>query len=168
MNVALYIRVSSLRQVEERDSLEGQLKDLHHYCEQNGHIIVKEYIDGGNSAYQGARPIFEQMITEVTSGVFDVDAVVVYSLSRFARDLLFQLSAIKKLEKCGVRLLSATEHLPKDDMMFKYLTVVLGLVNEMTSKQNAINVKSRLTQTAEAGFFTGSLYRMVINLFHVN
>ena len=40
-------------------------------------------------------------------------------------------------------------------MTFKSLTVVLGLVNEMNSKQNAINVQSRLIQTAEAGYFTG-------------
>ncbi|HBC3373466.1 TPA: recombinase family protein, partial [Vibrio parahaemolyticus] len=155
MNVVLYIRVSSVRQVNEGHSLEGQLKDLRAYCSANSHTIVKEYIESGNSAYKGSRPILNQMLNEVTSRVFNVDAVVVYSLSRFARDLLYQLSTIKRLEDSGIRLFSATENLPEDDTTFKYLTVMLGLVNEMNSKQNGINVQSRLTQTAKDGYFTG-------------
>ncbi|MGR5150858.1 recombinase family protein [Photobacterium swingsii] len=155
MNVVLYIRVSSNRQVEEGHSIEGQLQDLHNFCSRNEHVIVKEYIESGNSAYKGERPVFNQMLAEVTSNVFDVEAVIVYSLSRFARDLLYQLASIKKLEDSGIKLISATEPLPEDAMTFKSLTVVLGLVNEMNSRQNAINVKARLTQTAEAGYFTG-------------
>ena len=120
MNVVLYIRVSSNRQAEEGHSLEGQLQDLRNYCSHNEHIVVKEYIESGNSAYKGERPVFNQMLAEVTLGVFDVDAVIVYSLSRFARDLLYQLSSIKKLEDSGVKLISATEALPDDDMTFKF------------------------------------------------
>ncbi len=155
MNVVLYIRVSSNRQAEEGHSIEGQLQDLQNFCSRNEHVIVKEYIESVSSAYKGERPVFNQMLAEVTSNVFDVEAVIVYSLSRFARDLLYQLASIKKLEDSGIKLISATEPLPEDDMTFKSLTVVLGLVNELNSRQNAINVKSRLTQTAEAGYFTG-------------
>ena len=156
MKVVLYIRVSSHRQAEEGHSLEGQIEDLRAYCKEKGHVIVNEYIDKGNSAFKGKkRPICERMINEITSGVFEVEGLVVYSLSRFARDLLFQLSAIERLEHSGIRLLSVTETLPEDAMSFKYMTVMMGLVNEMNSEQNAVNVRARLGQAARGGYFTG-------------
>ncbi|MDB1123406.1 recombinase family protein [Vibrio algarum] len=156
MNVVLYVRVSSQRQVEEGFSLEGQLQDLRKYCEQQSYTIVNEYIDEGNSAFRGhRRHVFQQMITEVTSGVFDVQGVVVYSLSRFARDLLMQLSSVKKLQDSGIRLISVAENLPEDRLGFKLTSVFTGLINEMNSEQNAMIVRSRLEQTAKQGYYTG-------------
>ncbi|MEI8673358.1 recombinase family protein [Vibrio sp. SA48] len=169
MNVVLYIRVSSPRQVEEGHSLEGQIEDLRAYCKEKGHVIVNEYIDKGNSAFKGKkRPICERMINEITSGVFEVEGLVVYSLSRFARDLLFQLSAIERLEHSGVRLLSVTETLPEDAMSFKYMTVMMGLVNEMNSEQNAVIVRARLGQAARGDTLLGAEFHSAISLFHAN
>lgn len=130
MNVVLYARVSS----PGGHSLQCQIEDLRSYCKEKGHLIFHEYIDNGSSAFKGKkRPIYERMINEITSGVFEVEGLVVYSLSRFARDLLFQMFAIERLEHSGVRLLSVAEPLPEDPISFKYMTAAIGLVNEMHS-----------------------------------
>ena len=47
--VAIYIRVSTVRQAEEGFSLDAQTEHLNNYCKANGYIVYKIYADRGKS-----------------------------------------------------------------------------------------------------------------------
>ncbi len=156
MKVAAYIRVSTLEQVKYGDSLDGQKESAKRWARENGHTIATWYVDEGRSAYKGThRPSFQQLIEDVSSGELAIDAILVFSLSRFSRRLLQQLNAFEILKNNDVTVLSITEPLPDDPSSNFLMTTVIGMVNEQQSQQNSKNVKERLADTARKNYFTG-------------
>lgn len=109
MKAVIYARYSSHAQREE--SIEGQLRVCHEYADHAGFDVIKEYIDRALSATSDQRPAFQQMIAESAAGGFD--AVLVYSLDRFARDRYDAAVYRKKLRDNDVRIISVTQ--PIDD-----------------------------------------------------
>ncbi|WP_273859905.1 recombinase family protein [Photobacterium sp. GSS17] len=156
MKVIAYIRVSSKHQVEYGDSLAGQEESINKWAKNNGHTIVRKYIDAGSSAYDDShRPQFNLMLREIDKQSFDCDAIIVYGLSRFSRSTISQASALSILEKYKIRIFSIVEPLPEDYMTYKLLLTIFGLINEMQSKNNSDTVCDRLQGTADKGYFTG-------------
>uniref|UniRef100_UPI001E615502 recombinase family protein n=1 Tax=Vibrio parahaemolyticus TaxID=670 RepID=UPI001E615502 len=156
MNLAVYIRVSTLQQVKHGDSLDGQKESAKRWAEDRNHVITDWYIDEGKSAYKDTyRPQFQRLINDVSSGELCVDAILVFSLSRFSRRLLQQLNVFEELKNNGVRVLSITESLPEDTSANFLMSSVIGIINEQQSEQNSKNVKARLADTAKKNCFTG-------------
>ncbi|MEZ8096721.1 recombinase family protein [Photobacterium swingsii] len=156
MKLIAYIRVSSQNQVDHGDSLAGQEESINKWATNNGHTIIRKYIDAGSSAYNdNQRPQFNIMLREIDKQDFDCDGVIVYSLSRFSRSIISQAAALSILEKNKIRILSVVEPLPEDYMTYKLLLTIFGVINEMQSKQNSATVCDRLQGTADKGYFTG-------------
>ncbi|MGR5120894.1 recombinase family protein [Vibrio astriarenae] len=156
MKVAAYIRVSSQSQVTDGDSLDGQRSSIESWAKSNGHQVVGWYIDEGVSAYSGvARKEFNRMFMDITTGELYIDAVVVYSLSRFSRKLLDQQQRVKILQDNNISLLSTSEPLPKDPNSNAMMLAFMGIVAEQNSRQTAKTVCDRLADTARNGYFTG-------------
>lgn len=156
MKLIAYIRVSSQNQVEYGDSLAGQEESINKWAKSNGHIIVRKYIDAGSSAYNDShRPQFNLMLREIDKQSFDCNGIIVYSLSRFARNIVSQAAAHSILEKRKIRILSVVEPLPEDYMTYKLLLTIFGVINEMQSEQNSATVCDRLQGTADKGYYTG-------------
>ena len=125
MNVVLYARVSTTRQAENNLSLPDQLGQMRKWSEQNGHIVICEYIEAGASATDDRRPVFQEMISDskIKPKIFDL--VVVHSFSRFFRDEISFGLYRRDLEKLGVRLISMTQPIQDDsggDLMRSILT----------------------------------------------
>jgi DNA invertase Pin-like site-specific DNA recombinase len=102
MNIAIYARVSTTRQAENNLSIPDQLRQTRAWCERNGHVVVKEYVDPGASATDDKRPVFQDMMNDAALNPAPFQAVVVHSLSRFFRDLVMEAMHQKKLLKAGV------------------------------------------------------------------
>ena len=66
MQVAIYARVSTGRQAENDLSIPDQLRQMRLWAERNGHVVVKEYIEPGNTATDDKRPVFQEMFAEAT------------------------------------------------------------------------------------------------------
>ncbi len=81
--VALYVRVSTLSQLEEGYSIEEQKAKLESYCDIKDWHIYKVYTDGGFSGSTTERPALEQLIKDAQSKLFDT--VLVYKLDRLSR-----------------------------------------------------------------------------------
>ena len=87
----IYIRVSSAGQVKtdydpEGISLPAQRKACHRKADQMGIAIIDEYVEPGRSATEMSRRIaFRQMLARIRAQQ-DVDYVIVYKLSRLARN----------------------------------------------------------------------------------
>ncbi len=105
MNVVIYARYSSSSQREE--SIEGQVRVCQQYADECGFTVIDTYCDRAISGKSDSRPAFKKMIADSAKKRFQ--AVLVYSLDRFSRDLMKSIVNECRLEKNGAKLLSATE-----------------------------------------------------------
>ena len=86
MRVAIYARVSSERQAEKELSIPAQLKALKKYALGRGWDVAAEYVDEAENARSANRPAFKDMIAATKNRVKPFDAILVWKLSRFARN----------------------------------------------------------------------------------
>lgn len=110
MNIVIYARFSSSSQREE--SIEGQVHTCTQYAEQKNYTIIDTYCDRAITGKTDDRPAFKKMISDSAKKRFQ--AVIVYSIDRFGRDLHQSIINECKLKKNGVALISATENFTED------------------------------------------------------
>lgn len=87
---ALYMRVSTGRQAEHDLSIPDQRRQLEAWCRVQGYAVASEFIEGGASAGDDRRPVFQQMIERACDGEHAFDLVLVHSYSRFFREAFEQ------------------------------------------------------------------------------
>ena len=98
-----YLRTSSAANVEG-DSADRQRRDILAYAKRNGIEVVAEFYD---AAVSGADPVderpgFQALLERITGN--GVRMVLVENASRFARDLMVQLTGHARLQSMGVEL----------------------------------------------------------------
>ncbi len=103
----IYARYSSDNQSEQ--SIEGQLRVCEEYARSHDILILDTYIDRAMTGTNDNRADFQRMIKD--SGKREWNYVLVYKLDRFSRDK-YATAILKTLKDNGVKLLSATEHIP--------------------------------------------------------
>lgn len=145
MNVVLYLRYSSDKQTEQ--SIEGQDRVCTEFCERNDYTIVGRYIDRATSAFKDTdkRVQFQQMIRDAEKRQWD--AVVVYKLDRFARNKYDSATFKYKLNKYGVRVISATENI-SDNPEGIILEAVLEGMAEYYSRELSQKVRRGCRESA--------------------
>lgn len=146
----IYARYSSDRQTEQ--SIEGQLRDCRAFADSEGIEIVDEYIDRAVSGTTDNRPNFQQMINDSKHG--DFDTIIVYKLDRFARNRYDSAVYKSKLEKNGVKVLSAKEHIT-DSPEGIIMEGLLEAMNEYYSAELSQKVKRGMRENVLKGKTTG-------------
>ena len=103
MRIAIYARVSTEEQSRHGLSIETQLNNLREWAKNNGHIIVREYIDAGVSGKKPftKRAALSQFVKELEAGL-SVDALVFTKLDRFFRSVKHYYQAVSELDKYKV------------------------------------------------------------------
>ena len=109
--LAEYLRRSSLGEEDKNYSIENQHDDVGRWIGVSDHIIVRTYSDPGGKSYTLNRPVFQQMMTDAKSGLFDT--LVVGRWDRFSRNQDQQAVAIYQLQQYGVNVVSATQPTPE-------------------------------------------------------
>lgn len=110
----IYLRVSSASQVNtdydpEGISIPAQRIACQRKADQLGLTVVDEYVEPGRSATEMTKRVaFQQMLSRVRQEK-DVGTVIVYKLSRMARNRYDDAIVMADLRKRGVALISATE-----------------------------------------------------------
>lgn len=125
--VAIYIRVSTKKQVEEGFSLEAQRERLEKICETNGYIIYKVYADEGKSGKDTNRPAFQEMMNDMKEGKFD--KILVMKLDRISRSVIDLEIMIKEMQQNNVEFESASEKIDTSSsfgMMFIRLLAIFA------------------------------------------
>ena len=150
MKIAAYLRVSTSRQADAGLSLSDQLRAIELKTKSIGGTLVETFVDRGKSGTNDRRPEFQRMLALALSADHPFDAVMVYSTSRFARDLLVSESSIRDLEKCDVLYLSATQEVSE-----RLTRGVLALVDENHPIQNSKKVGKMMFANAAEGFWNG-------------
>ena len=85
MRAAIYVRVSSDKQVKEGDSISAQLDALRKYIRKYSYECVGEFVDDGISGTKYDRDEFQKMLDMVEAG--KVDIILVTKMDRLHRSL---------------------------------------------------------------------------------
>ncbi len=155
MAVALYARVSTVRQADKDLSIPDQLRQMHEWCERQGYVVSHEYIEAGASATDDRRPVFQQMMQEAMLSPAPFEAIVVHSLSRFFRDALSFGLYERQLNKHGVKIISITQQ-TSDDPAGEMARKIFNVFDEYQSKENGKHTLRAMQENARQGFFNGS------------
>ena len=122
--VGLYLRVSTQDQNTESQSLA-----LLDWCAKQGIYNHEMFTDHGISGAKESRPALNQLMERVERG--EVEQVIVFSFSRFARSVSHLLKALQKFKDKGVRFHSVTEALDTNSPMGMALFTILGALAQL-------------------------------------
>ena len=153
MKVALYARVSSEKQDTDL-SISAQLKALREYASRNGHIVVKEYVDEAESGRSIDRPGFKQMIAIARQKTPSFEAILVWKLSRFARNREDSIIYKSLLRKQGIQVVSINEPL-EDTPSGRLLEGIIEVIDEFYSANLSQDVSRGMRESASRGFYSG-------------
>ena len=109
--LAEYLRRSSLGEEDKNYSLENQHDDIARWIGASDHTIVRTYSDPGGKSDTLNRPVFQKMMLDAKSGLFDT--LLVGRWDRFSRNQDQQAVAIYQLQQYGVKVVSATQPTPE-------------------------------------------------------
>lgn len=152
MRAVIYARYSSHNQRDE--SIEGQVRECKDFATKNNLTIVGEYIDKALSGKSDNRPSFQKLIRDSYKGKFD--AVVMYTLDRFARNRYDSAVYKAKLKKNGVKIFYAKQPMP-DTPEGIILESVLEGYAEYYSENLKRGVKRGMHENALKGYVNGSI-----------
>ncbi|MFH1504947.1 MAG: recombinase family protein [Candidatus Omnitrophota bacterium] len=154
MRVALYARVSSDQQAEKNNSIPSQLRLLHEYADKHNMFISKEYVDEGESALSVNRPAFLDMISETKKKLPPFQAILVWKLSRFARNRQDSIVYKAMLKKRGIEVISISEPIdntPQGQLMEGMIEVI----DEFYSAVLAQETLRGMAENARKGYRNG-------------
>ncbi len=141
--VAIYIRVSTKKQVEEGYSLDAQKERLEKLAETNGYIIYKIYADEGKSGKDTNRPAFQEMLNDMRNRKFD--KILVMKLDRISRSVIDLELMIKEMQTYGVDFESASEKIDTSSSFGMMFIRLLAIFAQFERER----IKERITDAFE-------------------
>ena len=154
MRVVLYARVSSEKQAEKDLSIPAQLKELSGYAAKNGYVVVKQFVDEAETGKTTARPGFREMIVLSKAKEPPFEGILVWKLSRFARNREDSIIYKSLLRKKGIQVISINEPI-EDSPSGKLLEGIIEVIDEYYSDNLAQDVLRGMREAASKGFFVG-------------
>ena len=154
MRVAIYARVSSERQAEKELSIPAQLNALKRYAAGREWDVVAQYVDEAESARSANRPAFKDMITAAKSRVKPFDVILVWKLSRFARnreDSVIYKSLLKGRQISVVSMNEQVDESPAGTL----LEGIIEVIDEFYSANLSQDTIRGMKENATRGFRNG-------------
>ncbi|MCM3478948.1 recombinase family protein [Caldibacillus thermoamylovorans] len=152
--VAIYARVSTTEQAEEGYSIDEQTRILNEWCNDNGYIVYKEYVDRGISGKSiAARPALQQLLMDAKKKEFDI--VVVWKMNRLARNILDLLKIVNLLEQKNIAFKSFSERYETATPSGKLQFHMMAAIAEFERGNIAENVKMGMLARAKEGSWNG-------------
>ena len=146
MRAVIYCRVSTKDQVQNL-SLSTQRKACVEYCERNGYDVDRVFVEEGESAKTADRTELKNLLAYCRQNKGRVHAVVVYALSRFAREKYDHHVLRATLANLQITLRSVTE--PIDDsstgkLMEGIIASISQFDNDVRAERTIAGMKARL------------------------
>jgi site-specific DNA recombinase len=146
VGAVIYVRVSTKEQTENL-SLPTQLRSCEEYCRRQGYEVLERFHEEGESAKSTDRSQLQNLLTYCRLNKGRVHFVVVFNLTRFARDKYDHFALRSHLQSLGVSLRSATE--PIDDtstgkLMEGVLAAFAQFDNDVRSDRTRAGMKAAL------------------------
>lgn len=146
----IYARYSSENQTEQ--SIEGQLHVCQEYAQRNNILILNTYNDRAMTGTNDNRPDFQQMIKD--SAKREWNFVLIYKFDMFSRNKYETAIHKKTLRDNGVKVISATEHIPDSPEGIIFESMLEGYA-EYYSAELSQKVRRGMNETRLKGNFTG-------------
>ena len=149
----LYLRVSSSGQVNKGLDPEGySIPAQREACERHaaalGAEVISQYVEPGRSGTNINRPALQKMLAELAE--LKPTYVIVYDLSRVARDDFDALALLKEIERHGCKLESTLERID-DTPAGKLLYTIMAGVNAFRSRGDAKKVRDGMRRKHATG-----------------
>ena len=130
--VYIYTRVSTLMQTEGY-SLEAQKDKILKFAEWREFDVAGEYTDAGFSGKNiSGRAEFQQMLTDIREKKDNIKYVLVFKLSRFARNCADTLEALQFMQDYGVNLICVDDNLDSSAATGKLMISVMSAIGDFT------------------------------------
>jgi len=148
-----YIRVSTTGQAEDGVSLDAQRSKIAAWCGVMGYTLVQAFADEGISGHSmDKRPGLQAAV----DAVCDAGCVlVVYSLSRLARNTRETLELGERLNKAGADLVSLSEKIDTTSaagkMVFRMLAVLAEFERDQVSERTTMALQYKKAQGEKLG-----------------
>lgn len=154
MKAALYVRVSTLHQVD-KDSLPLQRKDLRNYAE---HVLgISDCVifeDAGYSAKNTDRPNFQNMMSRIRNGEFT--HLLVWKIDRISRNLSDFTDMWNEIEACEVTFISKNEQFDTSTAFGKAMLKILMVFAELEREMTVERVTAIMFSRADQGLWNGA------------
>src|SRR5262245_26637441 len=108
IGAVVYLRVSDARQIENL-SLQTQLRACEDYCRREGWEVLERFTEQGESAKTADRTELQRLLNYCRKNKGRVSFVVVFNITRFAREKFDHFALRALLKSLGISLRSATE-----------------------------------------------------------
>jgi len=142
------VRVSTKEQTENL-SLPTQLRACEEYCRREGYEVLQRFTEQGESAKTTDRTELQRLLNYCRTHKGKVHFVVVYNITRFAREKYDHFALRALLKSLGISLRSATE--PIDDtstgkLMEGVLAAFAQFDNDVRSDRTRAGMRAALEQ----------------------
>jgi DNA invertase Pin-like site-specific DNA recombinase len=149
MNAVIYCRVSTKEQTQNL-SLSTQLKACLGYCERSALGVSQTFVEEGESAKTANRPELQRLLKYCRENKGRLHCVVVYNVSRLAREKQDHFALRALLQKLGITLRSVTE--PVDDSPTgKFIEGVLAAAAQFDNDVKAERTRAGMLAAMQMG-----------------
>lgn len=150
VEVAIYIRVSTLDQARDGYSLDAQERVLRRWCQEHNHHVFGVYADRGISGKDMEhRPELQRLLNDARNGCFQV--VAFWALSRFTRSVADLYRTMEQFSRYGVSLFSYTEAFDTSTNFGRAMIGIVGVFAQLERELTAERVAAALRERAEQG-----------------
>jgi site-specific DNA recombinase len=152
---AVYARVST-RDQEDNFSLANQIQSCKSFVDfkkgfTSEKLIYKDVESGANLD----RSSFDRLMRDAVGRKFD--AVIVYKIDRFSRNLRDLLNSVEKLKELGVEFQSVSENIDTDSLIGELILHILGSFSNFERKVILQRMREGRVKRLEARKFPGGL-----------
>ncbi len=152
VGAVIYVRVSTKEQTENL-SLPTQLRACEEYCRRQGYEILERFHEEGESAKTTDRSQLQALLKYCRTHKGKVHFVVVYNITRFAREKYDHFALRAHLKSLGISLRSATE--PIDDTSTgKLMEGVLAAFAQFDNDVRSDRTRAGMRAALELGRWT--------------
>ncbi|PKM93537.1 MAG: hypothetical protein CVU84_15275 [Firmicutes bacterium HGW-Firmicutes-1] len=149
----IYTRVSTEEQTEGY-SLEAQVDEIEDYCRYRKISIEKKYCDAGITGTSiDKREALKDMLRDIK--VNNIDAIIIWKLSRISRNMGDLVDIVKHLQKNDVVLISITDKIDTSTNMGRFFFYLVGAFAEMERENIVVQSRLGMKKRAEEGKWNG-------------
>lgn len=157
---ALYMRLSrDDEKAGESLSIDNQRTILRRYAEENGGVIVDEYIDDGWSGTDFERPAAQRLLCDAREG--KIDTIVVKDLSRFGRNYIQVGQYIDYIFPAyGIRFIALSDNVDTVDRASAGMDMmpIMNVFNEWHAANTSKKIRAVLAANWRRGKYTSWAY----------
>ena len=150
---AVYSRLSRVDPNNYGYSLEIQPDRAEEYARSHGAAKIEVYSDPDRTGRNSRRKELQRMMNDIRAG--RVQIVVVHRLDRLYRNLESLLKFVRFLKQYQVRLVSVTEQIDTDNIMGRFMLVMLGMMAETYVHQTSERTREAKVHRARSGLPNG-------------